>query len=393
MEACKDNEDMEKCMMMEMKKNPDSMCMKCAKEEKGDDDKNMMCMDDCKAEMEGCMGEKENGDDAMKKCVYGAAEKATDGKCMTCIKDSGMDKDDKDKMCQEQCSSEMGTCKKAAVEKKVAKDGMDEFMMGCMKRMLTADKEGECAMCMKKMDEGEGKKGCQDYCKADMEKCGKKKTPKGMTKDEAMKKCMDRGATGECAMCRDKMEKGEDMGDKKGDFCLGQEKKECQKTRKKGCEWVKGKNYCACAEGKDCAPKKERTCAADEQVKCSADKDCMGCKGQYCQMIGEDTGFCANCSELGEEDCGTVKACSFMNAKCGMGFGEFDNLKSFCESQKEEDACVGCGGKFTKKGCKAASKTSKLKCKNLSGEICSAVPGCKYSDKRGKCGGKAYKGN
>eukprot|EP00497_Spongosphaera_streptacantha_P003576 TRINITY_DN42_c0_g2_i4.p1 TRINITY_DN42_c0_g2~~TRINITY_DN42_c0_g2_i4.p1 ORF type:complete len:219 (+),score=68.21 TRINITY_DN42_c0_g2_i4:32-658(+) len=208
-----------------------------------------------------------------------------------------------------------------------------------------------------------------------------------------MKKCMDRGATGECAMCRDKMEKGEDMGDKKGDFCLGQEKKECQKTRKKGCEWVKGKNYCACAEGKDCAPKKERTCAADEQVKCSADKDCMGCKGQYCQMIGEDTGFCANCSELGEEDCGTVKACELHEREMRHGLRRVRQPQIVLRKSEGGGCLRRLRRKVHQKGCKAASKTSKLKCKNLSGEICSAVPGCKYSDKRGKCGGKAYKGN
>merc|ERR1719245_2021469 len=171
MAPCKDKEgaEMKKCMMMQMKKNPDSECMMCAKDmmddddkmmmcddacaaemkacegkkdnkeemmrcmreqmamdtegkcmmckkkmDKKDDDKDMMCMDDCKAEMTSCMGEKAKGDEAMKKCVFGAAGKAKDQKCMTCIKSKDMDDKDDKKMCQTQCASEMGVCKKAS---------------------------------------------------------------------------------------------------------------------------------------------------------------------------------------------------------------------------------------------------------------------------------------
>merc|ERR1719245_2010497 len=93
MAPCKDKEgaEMKKCMMMQMKKNPDSECMMCAKDMMDDDDKMMMCDDACAAEMKACEGKKDNKEEMMR-CMREQMAMDTEGKCMMCKKK--MDKKD-----------------------------------------------------------------------------------------------------------------------------------------------------------------------------------------------------------------------------------------------------------------------------------------------------------
>merc|ERR1712173_196445 len=134
-------------------------------------------------------------------------------------------------------------------------------------------------------------------------------------------------------------------------------------------------------------------CESEEQHACKTDKDCMGCKGQYCQAFSDDQSFCASCSELKESDCAAVDSCIY-NAKakaCMQGFGKFDTFKSACGMQESEESCKGCGGKFKKGACSVTSMKSakKVKCKKLSADFCTMVPGC--TTKKDKCAGKAFK--
>merc|ERR1719334_2083191 len=114
MAPCKDKEgaDMKKCMMGEMKKNPDNECMMCAKDMMSDDDKMMMCDEACAAEMKACEGKKDNKEEMMR-CMRTQMALDTEGKgkCMMCKKKMSMDKGDDDKkMCMEECSAEMKAC-------------------------------------------------------------------------------------------------------------------------------------------------------------------------------------------------------------------------------------------------------------------------------------------
>merc|ERR1719383_94387 len=111
MEACKDQDDMKKCMMKEMKDSEDNECMMCAKDMMDDDDKMMMCEEACAAEMKSCESHKDNKEDMMR-CMRGKMAEDTEGKgkCMMCKKKMSMDKGDDDKMCMEECSAEMKAC-------------------------------------------------------------------------------------------------------------------------------------------------------------------------------------------------------------------------------------------------------------------------------------------
>merc|ERR1712014_148994 len=111
---------------------------------------------------------------------------------------------------------------------------------------------------------------------------------------------------------------------------------------------------------------------------CKSDKDCMGCKGEYCQAFSEEQSFCAKCSDLEMSDCGEVDSCTY-NAKAQkcMQNMSFEMYKMMCGKQVGE-ACKECGGQFRKGACdvKKLKDAKKVKCKKLTTDLCAMVPGC-----------------
>merc|ERR1719334_2472392 len=166
MKACagdkESEEDFTRCMRGQMaKEDSDKKCMMCKKKAMEDDEeKEMMskCKDKCSGEMAPCK-DKEGAD--MKKCMMGEMKKNPDNECMMCAKDM-MSDDDKMMMCDEACAAEMKACE--------GKKDNKEEMMRCMRTQMALDTEGKgkCMMCKKKMDKKDDDK-CM-MCKKKMDK-------------------------------------------------------------------------------------------------------------------------------------------------------------------------------------------------------------------------------
>merc|ERR1719499_2479957 len=136
---------------------------------KGDDKKDMGCMEECKAVSEKCgKKEREMSEDE---------KKEMDEKCMMCKKKQEEEKKDEGKgdgkkdmddwACKEQCMEEHEACMKDMESEGKDMDGMteDEKKMGkeCFQKKVKANPWGKCYMCMEKMGE---------MMEKDMEKMG-----------------------------------------------------------------------------------------------------------------------------------------------------------------------------------------------------------------------------
>merc|ERR1719494_1617861 len=271
-------------MDMENKKNPDSACMKCAKEMMDGGDDKKMCMKECSAEMEACKDEKD--EDAMMDCMKGAMEKNPEGRCMMCKKKmDGGDKDDK-MMCKAECGAEMKKCE--------AHKDSEEDMKRCMRAEIEKAPEGKCMMCKKKAMEDDEEKEmmskCKDKCSAEMESC------KG--KDEAeMKKCMmmemKKQPDNECMMCAKDMMDDDDKMMMCDEACAGEMK--------------------ACEGSKD--NKEDMMRCMRGEVEKAPEGKCMMCKKKMDKGDDDDKKMC-------------MKECSVeMEA---------------CKDEKDEDAMMGC---------------------------------------------------